>query len=94
MAHSKYPWDRWSDGQTWMVEQGSEFTCYGRSFAAAAHLAAKVRKLKVTSSVFAFDHKPDIVIFVFYDGEGLWKPNMTALPTYRELMDELGRHYR
>lgn len=91
----KYPWDRWTDQRVWMVEQGRDFDCRGYSLMGQAHnIAQKTPTLKVTGSVFAFADAADIVIFRFYDKDSEWKPNMTAIPVWRNLMDELGRTYR
>lgn len=91
MYESIYPWDKWMDGHAWKVRQGSDFSCYGLSFASTAHGRAALVGLSVTASVFEYDYDDDIVFFQFFDGAGLWKPNLRALPDWRK---EKERHSR
>ena len=32
---SKYPWEKWGDGQVWRVTKGTDFTCNVRTLQAA-----------------------------------------------------------
>jgi hypothetical protein len=76
-----------------MVEQMVEFNCLGTSFVGSLHSAARRQGMRVTARLIARDHAHDMVVFQAYDPEGLWKPNMYALPKYRELCDRLGLGY-
>lgn len=87
----KYPWDRWTNGQTWKVTQRADFTCYGRSFAGVLYSRAKIIDMSVTTSVFEYEYGDDVVIFQFYDAENIWKPNLKAMKAWR---DEQEKHRR
>jgi hypothetical protein len=74
-----------------MVEQYADFSCFGSSFASQVHSHAKKIGMKAATSVFSYDHDRDVVIFQFYDGDSLWKPNLKALDAWRK---EHERHQR
>jgi hypothetical protein len=84
MYESIYPWDRWTDGQAYMVRQGHDFTCYGHSMASGLHVHGSRIGMAVTTSLFAYDYNNDVVFFQFYDSSSLWKPNLKALPAWRK----------
>lgn len=88
---SLYPWDRWTNGQYWKVTQTADFTCFGLSLAGALYSHAVKVSMAVTASVFEYDYDDDVVIFHFYDADSLWKPNLKALPAWRQ---EKERHTR
>lgn len=90
-TQSQYPWDKWTNGQYWKATQTRDFTCFGRSFAGVLYTHAARVGLAVTASVFDYDYDDDVVIFHFYEVDSLWKPNLKALPAWRE---EKKRHDR
>lgn len=81
---SKYPWDRWTSTQAWMVEQYADFYCFGKSFASQVHNYAAKVGMKAATAVFEYEYDRDVVIFQFYDGDSLWKPNLKALPAWKQ----------
>ena len=60
---SPYPWERWRDGQWWMAEQGTDFTCTPESFRSALYRQGKFHGLRVEVQV-----DEDIVHFRFVEG--------------------------
>lgn len=86
----KYDWDHWAkplaDGQAWMVTKYRDYTCESQSFASQAHLAARERGKKATCITFeAF------VVFLMYDRNAYWKPNLKAYPVVLDLLRKYGR---
>lgn len=59
----KYPWGSWSDGQTWKVERGEDFTCTVQTFCAQLHNRARKTGKKVTATTI----ENSAVIFRFYE---------------------------
>lgn len=50
-SSAKYPWNEWLDGQIWSLVQGTDFTGPPNNMRNAASAAAKVRGLKIRTSV-------------------------------------------
>jgi hypothetical protein len=57
-----YPWDKWSDGSTWKVKQGTDFDISIRNFQIYVHQAAAKRGLKVQTYTDG-----DALYFQFYN---------------------------
>ena len=43
VSESRYPWDRWFDGQTWMLTRGHDFLCSKEYFRSYVYRAAERR---------------------------------------------------
>lgn len=65
-GNPKYPWNKWTDGETWEVVHGKDFTCTPGSL--VVYLYHKARELNThvrTSIVRGTGKKPDRVVFQF-----------------------------
>lgn len=78
-GESKYPWDAWArplpEGKAWVVVRFRDYTCESTSFAGYVHRAASERGKKATCVTF-----DSYVVFLMYDGNSFWKPNLKAFP--------------
>jgi len=45
----EYPWDEWLDGQTWVLQQGVDYTVATRAMRAYAYRAGRARDLTVST---------------------------------------------
>ena len=61
-GNRKYPWEEWSNGEVWKVEEGKDFVVPKASFVQAAYQYARRcgRKVRVQQS-------EGYVVFQFYD---------------------------
>lgn len=51
-AHrSKYPWEKWLDGNPWLIYAGEDFTCAAVSIVSSANKWAARRGFSIQSSV-------------------------------------------
>lgn len=57
---AKYDWDKYSDGQNWVLFRGRDFETSLSSFRALVHSAARSRGLKAETSL---DNKSESVSF-------------------------------
>lgn len=48
----KYPWEEWTDGQTWILKQGEDFDCTIPSMRAIVHAKARELEQKVTTKLW------------------------------------------
>ena len=62
----QYPWDEWTDGKTWEVAKGADFTCSLNSFRNGLYSIAKSYDLKVVSATFC-EEDDEIIRFRFFD---------------------------
>lgn len=62
---SKYPWDKWTDGEIWKVEAKKDFTCKPASFRSALQTHADKIEKKVRASV-----RDEFVVFQFHEDAG------------------------
>ena len=62
----KYPWIKWTDGDTWEVVHGKDFTCAPGSLVVYLyHQATKLGMQVRTSIVKGTGKRPDRVVFQF-----------------------------
>jgi hypothetical protein len=47
MARTKYPYERWTDGENHIIEQGKDFFCTVPSMKAALHFHARTNGMAV-----------------------------------------------
>lgn len=78
-----YPWDRWTNGQYWRIQQNVDFTCYGVSMPPQLYFQATARGLAVATSVFEYDYEDDVVFFHFFEADSLWMPRLKSLPAVK-----------
>lgn len=50
-TYQRYPWDAWTDGSVWEVQNGRDFTCLPDYFQSSLYRVAKQRGMKVRSRV-------------------------------------------
>lgn len=61
ISREKYPWDKWTDGQTWVAVEGADFDISPSNFRAQLHVkATKLENTRVTTAI-----RGDRVIFQF-----------------------------
>ena len=61
---NKYPWDEWTDGEEWEVEQGVHFTCSVQSFRSYLYSYAVEHGLEVETK--RLSRREPLVWFRFY----------------------------
>lgn len=49
-GNTKYPWDKWTDGEIHIAVQGKDFTCSSRSFVTGVHVRAKLEGMQAETS--------------------------------------------
>lgn len=47
-APPKYPWDKWLNGQTWILVRGKDYQCKNQALVVLAHRSAKIRSKHVS----------------------------------------------
>lgn len=60
----KYDWDKYSDGQPWVLYRGTDFDTSVVSFRALVHSAARSRGLKAETAI---DPRNESVSFRFFE---------------------------
>ena len=48
---TKYPWDRWFNGDVWLLTKGEDFTVAASSIRASAQQAGRGRSIKIRSRI-------------------------------------------
>jgi len=63
-GNRRYPWEEWSNGEVWRVEEGKDFVVRSSSFVQAAYQYARRcgKKVRVQQG-------GDHVVFQFYESE-------------------------
>lgn len=62
---AKYDWDKYADGQNWVLYRGTDFEVSLSSFRALVHSAARSRGFKAET---VLNKNNDSVSFRFYEG--------------------------
>lgn len=99
---SKYPWERWSvelpEGKAWLVERFRDYQCLSTSFASQVRKHAADEGLKAAITI-VIEQNPlsptrsaikEYVLFVFYDGNSFWRPNLPAFKDVQKMRRKLG----
>lgn len=66
-SQTRYPWELWTNGETWEVKSGVDFNCTPESFVIYLYHKARDINMKVqTSTLPAEGDKPVRIVFRFY----------------------------
>jgi hypothetical protein len=69
-GNPKYPWDQWTDGHTWRVTHGKDYTCTTGSLVVYLYHKSNMLKRKVKVRVQrGIGRKPDRVVFQFVEDD-------------------------
>jgi len=66
VPYERYPWAQWTDGKTWILTAGVDFSCSPASFKAAVHAAARRMGLVARTAAVYEDDQPDRIKVTFY----------------------------
>lgn len=66
-SRARFPWDEWTDGQTWSCEQGKDFQSAPAVFSSQLRARAAKNKVKVQYAVKKSENgsKKAVVVFKF-----------------------------
>ena len=76
---SKYPWERWLNGQVWFLRTRADFTCMEVSIQGQAHMWAAKFKVSVTTRVVDEVGLAGVMLQA-YPIDSTWKPNLIKFP--------------
>lgn len=73
-GYSKYPWDRWTNGQVWWATRWREYDCEHSSMRGFCYYhASRENNLAVAARiVYEFGG----LLFQFYPRDATWRPNL------------------